>query len=196
MRAPVFAQARQRALREDGVAALLALASLDDAQWRLGYQCRFDGGGRGCRPSPRTSSLSLPPTAPAGSTWRAPTSQSTPWRRSTTSPRSWRLPSPRREGRQLVYVPCLNDGDAHVEALREAPAGSLLCLAIEKSTLRPDWIRRFGNGCRPAFIDVPTSASRPYAYSHLQIPPGDRGARCGRWPRRPASRLRGSFPTC
>lgn len=71
-----------------------------------------------------------------------------------------------------------------------------VCLAIEISTLWPDWSRHFGSGCRPAFIVVPASASRPFACSHLQIPPGDRGARCDRWPRRPASRLRGSFPTC
>lgn len=75
-------------------------------------------------------------------------------------------------------------------------AGRHLCLAIEISTLGPDWSRHFGSGCRPAFIVVPASASRPFACSHLQIPPGDRGARCDRWPRRPASRLRGSFPTC
>lgn len=76
------------------------------------------------------------------------------------------------------------------------PTSLDVCLAIEISTLWPDWSRHFGSGCRPAFIVVPASASRPFACSHLQIPPGDRGARCDRWPRRPVFRLRGSFPTC
>lgn len=83
-----------------------------------------------------------------------------------------------------------HDGMKHVVT----PVG--MCLAIEISTLWPDWSRHFGSGCRPAFIVVPASASRPFACSHLQIPPGDRGARCDRWPRRPVFRLRGSFPTC
>lgn len=38
-------------------------------------------------------------------------------------------------------------------------SATTMCLAIEKSTLWPDWNRHFGDGCRPAFIVAPALAS-------------------------------------